>query len=153
VANNKHRNPSRINIRSVDIELHVVNTLEKMIFGDKRATEQKLEQIRNQQGLLLIAYDEIDPVGFKLGYVIQNRTRFFSWLGGVHTDYRRQGIAQALLETQEQYVRTLGITAIYFTTFDRFPAMIHFGEKNHYVLVKSHMDEGEIKYWYEKQLI
>jgi len=83
-----------------------------MIFGDNRATAQRVEQIRNQQGLLLVAYDGVDPVGFKLGYVIQNRTRFFSWLGGVHPDYRRQSIAQALLETQEQYAKTLGIPAI-----------------------------------------
>jgi len=123
-----------------------------MIFGHERATEARLEQIRNQQGLLLIAYDGVDPVGFKLGYIIANKHSFFSWLGGVHPDYRRQGIGQALLENQEQHVRTLGITEIYFTTFDRFPAMIKLGKKNNYSLVKTALDEGETKYWYARQL-
>ncbi|MBT3229363.1 MAG: GNAT family N-acetyltransferase [Candidatus Marinimicrobia bacterium] len=124
-----------------------------MIFAKSRATEQKLEQIRKQQALLLIAYDGVVPVGFKLGYVIENKQSFFSWLGGVHEDYRRQGIAQALLEKQEQHVRTLGITQIYFTTFNRFPAMINLGKNNHYSLIKTAPEQGEVKYWYEKQLL
>lgn len=142
----------QIEIRNTDITLHTVISLEKMIFGKSRATEQKLEQIRKQQGLLLIAYTGVVPVGFKLGYVIENGQRFFSWLGGVHEDYRRQGIAQSLLEMQEQHVRTLGIKKIYFTTFDRFPAMINLGENNQYLLAKTALEEGEVKYWYEKRL-
>ncbi len=61
---------TQIDIRSVDIELHIVHLLEEMIFGVKRVTEQRLEQVRKQQGLLLIAYAGNDPVGFKMGYVI-----------------------------------------------------------------------------------
>ena len=123
-----------------------------MIFGVKKVTEQRLEQVRKQQGLLLIAYAGNDPVGFKMGYVIRNKDTFFSWLGGIHQDYRRQGIAQALLEYQERHVKSLGINRIYFTSSHRFPEMINLGKKNDYLLTKTAKDDGEEKYWYEKQL-
>lgn len=129
-----------------------MNSLEKMIFGAARATRSKLEQIRKQQGLLLVAYDEQSPIGFKLGYVIPGQHSFFSWLGGVHPRYRRRGIGQSLLDQQEAHARMLGLKKIYFTTFDRFPVMIKLGKKNKYILAKSDLDEGELKYWYEKQL-
>jgi len=143
---------TQIDIRSVDIELHTIHFLEEMIFGEKRATEQRLKQIRKQRGLLLIAFAGNTPVGFKVGYVNQNKQTFFSWLGGVHPDFRRQGIAQTLLDYQEGHVKSLGINKIYFTSFHRFPEMINLGKKNGYLLTKAAKDDGEEKYWYEKQL-
>jgi len=123
-----------------------------MVFGNTRATKSKLEKIRNQGALLLVAYDGDEPVGFKLGYVLLDQPIFFSWLGGVHPQYRRQGIAQALLESQEKIVRGMNMRSIYFTTFDRFPEMIHLGKKNQYILSKSNFEGGEWKYWYKKEL-
>lgn len=130
----------------------LVNSLEIMVFGSARATKSKLMQIKKQQGLLLIAYDQETPVGFKLGYVIEGSKTFFSWLGGVHPDFRRRGIARSLLKYQEGHVIALGINTIYFTSFDRYSAMMNLGKQNDYVLVKSALDKGEVKYWYEKQL-
>ena len=124
-----------------------------MIFGCARATASKVEKIRQQDALLLIAYDGDSPIGFKLGYTLEDRHTFFSWLGGVDPDYRRQGIAQALLEIQERHVRGLGIRTIYFTSFDRFPEMIQLGKKNNYVKVKTATEGDEKKYWFEKQFL
>ncbi|MBT4035963.1 MAG: GNAT family N-acetyltransferase [Candidatus Marinimicrobia bacterium] len=142
-----------IKIRLEAVELNTVNSLERMIFGKARATESRLEKIRQQNALLLVAYDGDRQIGFKLGYAVEGAQTFFSWLGGVHENYRRQGIAQALLDSQEHHVKAMGIAAIYFTSFDRFPAMIQLGRKNNYILVKTAMDSGEKKYWFEKQLI
>ena len=124
-----------------------------MIFGNARVTASRLEKIQQQHPLLLIAYDGESPIGFKLGYVIEGVRTFFSWLGGVDSNYRRQGIAQALLDFQEHHVKNVGIATIYFTTFDRFPAMIQLGKKNNYVKVKTALKGGEKKYWFEKQLL
>lgn len=142
-----------IEIRSKALELNIVNSLETMIFGKARVSESRLEKIRQQNALLLIAYNGDTPIGFKLGYVIEGSKTFFSWLGGVDRDHRRQGIAQALMETQESMVRKGGIKIIYFTSFDRFPAMIQLGKKNNYILVKTALDGSENKYWFEKQLL
>ena len=131
----------------------MVKSLERMIFGEARVTESRLEKIRQQNALLLIAYDGDSPIGFKLGYVVEGTQTFFSWLGGVHENYRRQGIAQALLDFQEHEVKSMGISTIYFTSFDRFPEMIQLGKKNNYTLVKTALDGGENKYWFEKQLL
>jgi len=130
----------------------MVSSLEVMVFGRTRATKSKLEQIRKQQGLLLVAYDKQVPIGFKLGYVIPDQQSFFSWLGGIHPHYRRHGIGQSLLDQQEAHARMLGMKKIYFTTFDRFPAMIKLGKKNKYILARADLDKGEVKYWYEKHL-
>lgn len=143
---------SKYHIQSESLDLYLINALEHMIFSQARVSESRLLDIKQKQALLLVAYIEKEPIGFKLGYLVSEKGKFFSWLGGVHPDHRRQGIAQKLLNRQEDYVKKLGIESIYFTTFDRFHAMRKFGEKNGYKLIHSAPDEGEIKYWYEKQL-
>jgi len=140
-------------IQEASIDLDLVAHLERMVFGEDRATQEKLDKIRRQNGLLLVAYEAGQPVGFKLGYKLQGKAVFFSWLGGVHPEYRCRGIAQALLVKQEEHVRALGLSTIYFTTFDRFPEMIKLGLKNGYQLVRSEPEGTEVKYWYEKVLL
>jgi len=125
--------------------------LEWMIFQEHRVSDEKFRRVKQNHPLLLIAFDEGQPIGFKLGYEIPGTRTFFSWLGGVHPDHRRQGIAKKLLETQEKLVRDLGMEKIYFTSYDRFAAMIRLGKQNGYRLVKSEMDGAEMKYWYEKR--
>jgi predicted GNAT superfamily acetyltransferase len=141
-----------IQIKNTELQLDTIRQLEEMVFGESRITPEKLQQISQQQALLLTAVQQHRRVGFKLGYVLPGTRIFFSWLGGVHPEHRRQGIAQALLNRQEELARSKGLEKIYFTTFDRFPAMIRLGIKNGYQLAKSAPDGGEIKYWYEKQL-
>lgn len=46
-------------------------------------------------------------VGFKLGYR-QGTDVFYSWLGGVHPDARRQGIAAALMRHQHDWAKGRG---------------------------------------------
>ena len=123
-----------------------------MIFQNHRVSEARLAKIKNQQPLLLVAYHKDKPIGFKLGYTIAGTARFFSWLGGVHPDFRRQGLAQRMLEIQEAYASKIGSSEIYFTSFEKFPAMIRLGKRNGYRLTRSEMDEGELKFWYAKTL-
>lgn len=123
-----------------------------MVFNNSRSTEEKLDYVRKNQSMLLVAFDDEKQVGFKLGYVIPGTRTFFSWLGGVHPDYRRRGIGQQLLEQQESIAKDLKMDTIYFTSYDRFEAMITLGKKNGYGLLKAEEDSGEMKYWYQKHL-
>ena len=50
-------------------------------------------------------------VGYKLGYAM-TQTRYYSWLGGVHPDYRQQGLASALMRKQHQWGAEAGYTMI-----------------------------------------
>ena len=46
-------------------------------------------------------------VGFKIAYATRRR-RLYSWLGGVRSDYRRRGVAKALMQAQHQWAKASG---------------------------------------------
>jgi predicted GNAT superfamily acetyltransferase len=49
--------------------------------------------------------------GFKLGYR-RGASLFYSWLGAVHPDARRQGLAAELMRRQHEWARSQGYTEI-----------------------------------------
>lgn len=50
-------------------------------------------------------------VGFKAGYAM-GRGRYYSWLGGVHPDFRRRGIAAELMRQQHAWLRERGFETV-----------------------------------------
>ncbi|MEX2497936.1 MAG: GNAT family N-acetyltransferase [Wenzhouxiangellaceae bacterium] len=56
--------------------------------------------------MLVMASDELGPLGFKLGY--RDSANFYSWLGGVHPRARRQGLATELMRAQHAHVHSMG---------------------------------------------
>lgn len=50
-------------------------------------------------------------VGFKLGYALTEHT-YYSWLGCVHSDYRKMGISTQLLVRQHQWAQLQSYKAI-----------------------------------------
>lgn len=50
-------------------------------------------------------------VGFKLGYAMAER-RYYSWLGAVHPEFRRQGIATRLARLQHEWLARQGYAAV-----------------------------------------
>jgi ribosomal protein S18 acetylase RimI-like enzyme len=67
-----------------------------------------------------IVDDEL--VGFKLGYQKEGG-RLHSWLGGVHPDWRREGLARRLGEAQQAIARDLGFAFITTSTRQNNRAM------------------------------
>lgn len=116
-------------------------------------TQKRLDRAIQNNALLLVALVEHKIVGFKFGYIIPDTRTFFSWLGGVKTEFRRQKIGKTLLLRQEQHALDMGLARIYFTSYDRYPEMIAMGKKQGYVCIRSQPDEGETKYWFEKRLV
>ena len=72
--------------------------------------------------LVLTAYSDQTPVGFKIGY--ERDRAFYSWLGAIHPEYRRLGIATALADHQEKRARELGFDSIWMKTRNCFPEML-----------------------------
>jgi GNAT superfamily N-acetyltransferase len=50
-------------------------------------------------------------VGFKLGYR-RGAGLFYSWLGGIHPDVRRQGLARRLMTAQHLWARDRGYRSV-----------------------------------------
>jgi ribosomal protein S18 acetylase RimI-like enzyme len=73
--------------------------------------------------LLLVALEDDRVVGFKFGY--QERPgRFYSWLGGVHPDFRRRGIASQLMRRQHRLLERAGFQEVRCHTRNRFRGML-----------------------------
>ncbi|MEM7571347.1 MAG: GNAT family N-acetyltransferase [Bacteroidota bacterium] len=53
--------------------------------------------------LILVAENNTSIVGFKVGY--ERDGFWYSWLGGVHPDFRRQGIANLLADEQDRWAQ------------------------------------------------
>lgn len=80
-------------------------------------------RIGNKSSLLLIGEVNEVAVAYKLGYWI-NSDCFYSWLGGVHPDYRKRGAAKSLLLEQERRVREMGAKEIRVKSMNQYQSML-----------------------------
>lgn len=100
----------------------------KVIEGAEAREKQKLLAIAKQiffdfdDAYIVRVSDVVDPllcearngsdlIGFKIGYR-RGRVLFYSWLGGVHPDWRHLGIAKALAELQHTRLKELNYEAV-----------------------------------------
>ncbi|MEZ8826727.1 GNAT family N-acetyltransferase [Vibrio amylolyticus] len=102
-------------------------------FTRKQSIESMQQKLAGRVHLVLVAFDGDQPVGFKIGYQLDNNT-FYSWFGGVSPDGRKKGIAQSLLEKQEQWVREQGYQAIKVKSQNRYPSMLRLLIGNNYLI-------------------
>ena len=101
---------------------------------DGRNTLSKLQaRCADIEHLALVAYIDNEPVAYKLGYALNSNT-FYSWLGAVAPKCRGQGIAQALLNAQEAWVKANNYRTIKVKSMNRFPAMLSMLIKNGYAI-------------------
>ena len=111
---------------------------------DGRNTLSKLQaQCADVDHLALVAYIDNEPVAYKLGYALDSNT-FYSWLGAVAPKCRGHGIAQALLNAQEAWVKTNNYQTIKVKSRNCFPAMLSLLIKNGYSIV-GYEDRGSLQ--------
>ncbi|WP_300360424.1 GNAT family N-acetyltransferase [uncultured Pseudoalteromonas sp.] len=111
---------------------------------DGRNTFSKLQaKCADIEHLALVAYIDNEPVAYKLGYALDSNT-FYSWLGAVAPKCRGQGIAQALLNAQEAWVKANNYLTIKVKSMNRFPAMLSLLIKNGYSIV-GYEDRGSLQ--------
>jgi len=107
---------------------------------DRPLTSEVLNlRLQGKKCLILVAYVEGELAGFKLGYEQENAI-FYSWLGGVASDFRRLGLAQSLLEYQETWACRQGYNHIQVKTMNRFPAMLNLLISNQYLITELSAD-------------
>src|SRR5690349_4456491 len=88
---------------------------------------------------LWTARDRGSVVGFKLGHT-SGPGSFFSWLGGVRTEFRRCGIATALMQLQHRDLRTDGFRFVETRTRTDNPSMIVLNLKHGFRIVGCELD-------------
>ncbi len=86
---------------------------------DVNSISSRLEHVPH---LILLALWDQQIIGFKIGY--ERDQHFYSWLGAIHPDYRRKGLAEKLADTQENWARERGYKKVWMKTRNRFPSML-----------------------------
>ncbi|ERK07265.1 GNAT family N-acetyltransferase [Serratia fonticola] len=92
-------------------------------FGSLHRLKDLQQRIGDNPSHGLIAEIDGQAAGFKLGYQTAPG-EFYSWLGAVLPDFRRQGIAQTMLAEQERWARSQGYQQLWVKTRNQFRAML-----------------------------
>lgn len=101
-----------VNIREIEIDqLPVIRRLNVTIFEEHRI----INRLDRKDLMMLVAFFEQAPVGFKVGYGEENYV-FYSAKGGVLPPYRRRGIARWLLYEMIGRARAKGYKRFAFDT-------------------------------------
>lgn len=140
-------------IKQADIATAVQLSKQIPEFQNPYEAEVYETKLANVPHLILVAYDDGKPVGFKVGYE-REKGSFYSWMGAVLPSHRRKGVAQRLAEVQENWAREKGYPFITFKTRNYLKAMLTFGINNGFNIFKIEEREtiGQYRIWLRKQL-
>ena len=97
-------------------------------------TKEYLLRLSQKKCLIELAVDNGKDVGFKIGYEL-NQTSFYSWMGGVHPEFRKQGIAKMLAKQQESWAIQQGFKFIQMKTRNNLKNMLHFSLSNGFYII------------------
>ncbi|WNB92797.1 GNAT family N-acetyltransferase [Bacillus sp. NEB1478] len=123
--------------------------LYKRIFeGSDRMTEPPV--MKNFRAWIAISDDQV--IGFKAGYELKP-SKYYSWLGGVHPDFRNNGIAGKLMEMQHKWCSSNGFNIIQTKTKNKWKSMLILNLKHGFDIIGTYTDsKGEPKIILEKNL-
>ena len=93
-------------------------------FDDPYKIPEYSKRLNSTVHLILTAYDDHNPVAFKIGYHRHFDGSFYSWMGGVLPNYRRKGIANNLANIQETWAKKKGYNSIKLQTRSKHNAML-----------------------------
>ncbi len=93
-------------------------------FDDPYKIPEYSKRLDSTPNLILTAYDDHNPIAFKIGYQRHSDGSFYSWMGGVLPNYRRKGIANNLADHQEAWAKKNGFNSIRIQTREKHKAML-----------------------------
>ncbi|WP_449619545.1 GNAT family N-acetyltransferase [Robertmurraya sp. Marseille-Q9965] len=124
--------------------------LHSRIFGKKDDLNTKMA--RKPQLLIITAVEGNKVIGYKIGYEI-DKDIFYSWLGGVDTNHRKNGIASTLMEKQHEYLRNKGYKTVRTKTMNTWRDMLILNIKFGFDVIETYTDKkGLHKIILEKKL-
>ncbi|MDR9826962.1 GNAT family N-acetyltransferase [Vibrio sp. FNV 38] len=108
----------------------VIAQIKEFARGESVASlAQRLDD--KQDVLILVAEDNKQLLGFKIGYQVDQHV-FYSWLGGVSPIARKKGVAQQLLDWQEAWVCKHNYSDLKVKSRNQFPGMLRLLIRNGY---------------------
>ena len=93
-------------------------------FDDPYKIPEYSKRLDSTTHLILTAYDDHNPIAFKIGYQRHSDGSFYSWMGGVLPNYRRKGIANNLADHQEILAKKNGYNSIKMQTRKKHKTML-----------------------------
>lgn len=128
-----------------------VIALNAHIFG-LSSTESVFRKAQDRKrSLLCVAHVNKDMAGFKLGYE-SDPGKFYSWIGGVKDDYRKQGIASALMKAQHDWCVQQGFERVQTRTKNVWREMLILNLRHGFDVIGTFTDDkGEPKLILEKR--
>ena len=93
-------------------------------FKNPYETGEYEKRLKDKTHLILIAYWNGKPAGFKVGYQVDDH--FYSWLGGVVPEFRKNKIAAELAHFQQKWIKGKGIKIIKMKTRNMHRIMLQF---------------------------
>jgi GNAT superfamily N-acetyltransferase len=124
--------------------------LYRMIFNENR--EGRIVPPTMNKLYVWLAKEGDTTVGFKIGYELKSG-KYYSWLGGVHPDYRGNGIAGRLMEIQHDWCKANGYKTVQTKTKNFWRNMLILNIKSGFDIIGTYTDSfGEPKIILEKKL-
>jgi ribosomal protein S18 acetylase RimI-like enzyme len=145
---------SKIIIKADCLEDAILVSQQIPEFEDASSINEYKNRLKHVKYLMLTAYLNNKPVGFKIGYETPSKQNFYSWMGGVLPKYRQLGIAEKLLKYQVKWVIKTGYLRISVKTLRKHVAMIKLLQKYGFTqigIIPYYLDE-ETRILYEKKL-
>ena len=102
-------------------------------FSHKESVESLSARLQDKKQLVLVAEEDGQLLGFKIGYQLDEQT-FYSWFGGVSPLARNKGVAQLQLDIQEQWVRDQGYKQLKVKSRNQFSSMLRLLLRNGYMI-------------------
>ena len=130
-------NAFNFQIKNGSIEEAINISMRLPEFHNPHQKEVYEERLGSKKHLILIAYKNEEPIGFKVGY--ERDDTFYSWMGGVLPNFRKSGVAKKLATVQEDWARKNGFQTITFKTRNRLKGMLIFALKNNFNLSLIHI--------------
>jgi len=132
--------------------LEKIEAFYKSVFEVFLAEEFALRMNSSEKLLTLLAFSEGEIVGFKIGYQLEPN-KFYSWIGGIRSDFRGQGVAAELMRRQHDWCARNGFQIVKTKTKNSFKPMLILNIKSGFDIVEVYRDgKGEIKIVLEKRL-
>lgn len=136
-------------------EYALIASLYNDVFKPSRTEEFFRRRFRGRYNpLTLIAHVDDRPVGFFMGFELKPSV-FFSWLYGVHQDYRRAGIASQLMDAAHAWGKEHGYQSMRLECQNQHRPMLHLAITKKYDIVgiRWDPDRSENLVLFERSLI